>query len=581
MKNKIKLNAFIVILLICFNKVYACSIFCAAKHGEVLAAGNEDWSDPFTKLWTSPSTEDRYGSINIGHSNYQIQTAINEHGLFFDFAYIPEVEGKNMAGKAKLDANLFSSILAKCKTVDEALNYLEKYQYESSTNQILLADATGNSVVVNRDAILKRGNEDYQLITNFNACDISSSNYDCRRFEIINEGLSSSSHISKDLFKSLLSRTHQEGTHPTQYSYVFDLKRGIIHLYSFHNYQNEITINVSKELTKGFSMKNLKELFPIAFEEEYFRTHHKDSLKQSVIKKINTNGTQQGIEYYSSYANKNPKAAFYPFVLWDIGADLVMNAWIEESGGKPFDYWWHPKKYLDWKTNNSSIDDALEVFNKLENDITGEDPRQYIGVYEMKSFIYMIKNDIKNAKKYLKKTLEVSTEETGNYQRAKNLLDNFNSKNDDMEIKEKIKVIGISVNTTNENEKSNQGIGLLWQRFFVENVGTKITNKLSEDIYSIYTNYETDYRGKYTSILGYKVSSLDNIPKGLIGFEIPKGTYKKIVAQGNMPEALIKTWKDIWNNETINRSYTTDFEIHSSKSQKDDDSEVEVFISVK
>ncbi|MDB4293354.1 hypothetical protein N9954_08100, partial [Maribacter sp.] len=395
------------IVLGIYNSAYACSIFCASKHGEVLAAGNEDWHDPFTKMWVKSSTEDSYGSVNLGHSDYQIQTAINEYGLFFDFAYIPQVVGKDMIGKIKFDGSLFPSILAKCKTVEEALLYLEKHQYESATNQVLLADATGNSVIVNQDAILKRGNDDFQIITNFNACDISSGNYDCRRFEIINEGLSTSSDISKDLFKSLLSRTHQEGTHPTQYSYVFDLKRGIINLYSFHNYENEVVINVNKKIANGFEMKHLKELFPVTFEEEYFRLHHKDSLKQSVINIIKSDGAEKGISFYKEYSKRNPKAASYPFILWDIGADFVMNSWIEESGGMPFDYWWHTKKYINWKTNNKAINDALDVYNQLESDISGDDPRQYIGVYEMKAFIYLIKGDKKNSKKYLKSTLKV------------------------------------------------------------------------------------------------------------------------------------------------------------------------------
>ncbi len=423
-----KRTAYIILytLLILPYQTKACSIFCAAKHGKVLAAGNEDWSDPFTKLWVRPSSENNYGSINLGHSDYQIQTAINEHGLFFDFAAIETVKGKNMTNKKRFDGNLFSEIISKCKTVADALDYLKKFQYESSTNQVLLADATGNSIIVNQDALLGKKDTDYQIITNFNACDISSGNYECRRFQIIDEELSNADTISVPLFKSLLSRTHQERTHPTQYSYVFDLKEGIIHLYSFHNYENEIVLNVMEELRGGYKMMRPKELFPVAFEEEYFRRHSKDSLKQAVITKIKTKGAEEGLNYYKNYCYKNPEAASYPFVLWDIGADLIMNAWVEDSKGQPFDYWWHQKKYLQWKSNNKKIDAALKVYDTLENDISGEDPRQYIGVYEMKAFIYLIKNDTEKAKVYLNKTLQVATEETGNYQRVKLLLKYLN-----------------------------------------------------------------------------------------------------------------------------------------------------------
>ncbi len=425
MKNNNIIFLVIIVFFLSAHKLHACSIFCAVKKGEVLAAGNEDWSDPFSKIWIRPASAGNYGSINLGHSDYQIQAAINEHGLFFDFAYIPKVEGKNNINKTRFDGNLFSEILDHCKTVNEALAYLKKHQYESSTNQILLADATGNSVIVNQDIILGRDGSNYQIITNFNACEINTGNYDCKRFQIIDEGLSNTDSISIPLFRQLLSRTHQEGTHPTQYSYIFDLKRGNIKLYSFHNYEDAISLNVQKELSKGYYIQNLKDLFPITFEEEYFRLHHKDSLKQSVLKEIRSKGVEKGLAYYSTYKKKYPKAGSYPFVLWDIGADLVMNTWSKETSGKPFDYWWHPQKYLHWETKDISVNNALAVFNQLEEDIKGDDLRQYIGVYEMKAFIYRLLDNRDKSKQYLKKTLNVATEETGNYHRAKYILDNF------------------------------------------------------------------------------------------------------------------------------------------------------------
>ena len=150
-----------------------------------------------------------------------------------------------------------------------------------------------------------------------------------------------------------------------------------------------------------------------------------------------------------------------------------------------------------------------------------------------------------------------------------------------MEQIEEFNIIGIAVQTTNENNQAGIDLGQLWDRFFSENVSEKISNKLSNDIYSIYTEYETDYTGKYTSILGHKVSSLGNIPDGMIGKTFETSNYKKITAKGEMPRAIVTTWLDIWaRDKELKRAYKQDFEIHGAKSQQGENSEVEIYLSI-
>lgn len=149
-----------------------------------------------------------------------------------------------------------------------------------------------------------------------------------------------------------------------------------------------------------------------------------------------------------------------------------------------------------------------------------------------------------------------------------------------MEQLDGFKIIGISIGTTNENGKSAEDLGKLWERFYSENIPGQISNTVSDEIYSVYTDYENDFRGKYTSIIGLKVSSLDQIPDGLIGREFNGGKYQKFVAKGQMPNAVMETWKEIWSkNKELNRKYTTDFEVYGAKSQKGENSEVGIYIA--
>jgi predicted transcriptional regulator YdeE len=78
-------------------------------------------------------------------------------------------------------------------------------------------------------------------------------------------------------------------------------------------------------------------------------------------------------------------------------------------------------------------------------------------------------------------------------------------------------VIGIEVRTTNENEQAAKDIPVLWEKFMKENVLNNIPNKIDNTIYSIYTEYEKDHTKPYTTLLGCKVESLENIPEGMAG----------------------------------------------------------------
>ncbi len=145
-----------------------------------------------------------------------------------------------------------------------------------------------------------------------------------------------------------------------------------------------------------------------------------------------------------------------------------------------------------------------------------------------------------------------------------------------------LKIIGISITTTNENGKAAADLGQLWGRFYAEDIIAKIPAKLSNDVYSVYTDYESDYKGTYTTIIGLKVSSLDKIPDGLVGRAFEHQKFKQFTAKGVMPQAVAETWQEIWERDSeLHRSYTYDFEVYGEKSRNGENSEVDIFIAIK
>ena len=81
------------------------------------------------------------------------------------------------------------------------------------------------------------------------------------------------------------------------------------------------------------------------------------------------------------------------------------------------------------------------------------------------------------------------------------------------------------------------------QIFFLKISSAKISNAVNSNVYAIYTDYESDYTGEYTTLLGLEVSSLDEIPSGLVGREFPKQNSKKFLAKGAMPQAVAEAWQ--------------------------------------
>jgi predicted transcriptional regulator YdeE len=146
---------------------------------------------------------------------------------------------------------------------------------------------------------------------------------------------------------------------------------------------------------------------------------------------------------------------------------------------------------------------------------------------------------------------------------------------------EQFNVIGISVRTTNENMQAATDIPALWGKFLGENLASKIPNKVSETLFCIYTEYESDFIKPYTTILGCEVENLDSIPEGFVGLIIEKGLYQKFTAKGNLMQgAVFNEWTKIWNTP-IDRKYTTDFEVYDEKSQNPEDADVDIFIALK
>ena len=143
------------------------------------------------------------------------------------------------------------------------------------------------------------------------------------------------------------------------------------------------------------------------------------------------------------------------------------------------------------------------------------------------------------------------------------------------------KIIGISTRTTNKDNIAQQDLGKLWGQFYSENIFEKIPNKLSNEVLTIYTDYKSDFTEDYTTIIGIPVSTLAEIPNGLVGREFQAENFQKFTAKGEIPNAVVNSWIDIWQRDKeLKRKYSYDFEVYGDKSQNGENSEVDIYIAI-
>jgi predicted transcriptional regulator YdeE len=138
---------------------------------------------------------------------------------------------------------------------------------------------------------------------------------------------------------------------------------------------------------------------------------------------------------------------------------------------------------------------------------------------------------------------------------------------------------GIAVRTINKKGQSQKDIGGLWTRFMSEGLLEQIDNKTSDDIYCVYTNFETNHTGFYTAVLGCKVNSPDHVPDGFTGITIPAGKYQVYFLEGKFPDNVGTAWQEIWNTDT-DRAYTADFDWYGSNAKRFEETEVKIYLAV-
>ncbi|MEW9699531.1 GyrI-like domain-containing protein [Paenibacillus sp. SI8] len=149
-----------------------------------------------------------------------------------------------------------------------------------------------------------------------------------------------------------------------------------------------------------------------------------------------------------------------------------------------------------------------------------------------------------------------------------------------------ITLIGVSVRTTNAEEAGPNGrLPGLWETYFGSNIASRTGTNNPHFIYALYTDYESDATGAYTTLIGHEAGEEAVQDENYTCRVIPESKYIVFTTRrGPVYEVVAQAWGDIWayfKEYPEARAYTGDFELYDSRNFDPTDTEVQIYIAIK
>ena len=273
------------LLLICFwillfsvqnNSASACSVITTVNNDSVWFGYNEDRmlsqfnQITYVRFHNRTSTSYAFMEVTAESTDvFSVRVGINEKGVAISGNAVPmqQIDSQPEKSYTWKTHSLYRLILQKSTNISDVIKIVSNFEFTPNMNyQIHVADSNGDAIVVspgsNGKIVITQKNDNYFISTNVNRADIENGVDDIRNSEAISL-LNKAENLGKETLKSTLKGVHQESYEGcTYYSTIFDLKNGITYFYLMHDYNQEISLNMTHELLQGDHYYLLADLFP-------------------------------------------------------------------------------------------------------------------------------------------------------------------------------------------------------------------------------------------------------------------------------------------------------------------------------
>lgn len=122
-------------------------------------------------------------------------------------------------------------------------------------------------------------------------------------------------------------------------------------------------------------------------------------------------------------------------------------------------------------------------------------------------------------------------------------------------------VIGLELRT--RNEVAFQTIPPHWQRVSAEGVLARVADRLSDDVYAVYTHFAhagLDNVGTYSLVIGAAVPPDAEVPEGLVRVVAPAARRAVFPVPAGRFDLVGPAWQDIWGRSDLRKSFIADYE---------------------
>lgn len=279
------------------NTVFSCSMYKVTANGKTMVGNNEDSWRRDAAIWFEPAKNGNFGLVCVGYKGKKHPDgAMNEHGLTYDafsMLHKPNMPPRNPKKKDFAYSQL-KSLMQHCKTVDEVYNKLKEMNLQvlnGSTlfngGMLLFVDKSGKYLVVEARKMTLGDDAKFPL-ANFSVADTKSAHsIQLERYRkgvafLSNKPLASTLSFCEKLSDTMSVNRKKVGD-GTLYTSIYDLEKGIVHLYFFHDFQQRVSFNLKEELKKGRHSYVMAELFPKNSNYERFLNYKTPQNNQAIF----------------------------------------------------------------------------------------------------------------------------------------------------------------------------------------------------------------------------------------------------------------------------------------------------------
>ncbi len=363
MQKFIKLLKYVFVGFILTNTllVNACTIFLANDGKNVWIGNNEDGLQTTKyRMWFYPSKNEHYGyaiwseqnlgKLLNGFSYLNPQGGLNEFGLFMDYTFSSGITVVKDDKKKDRKKQVVTDILKTCKTVDEALVYINKYNLvKLKYAQLFIADAGGNYATVTGGYVVRKTDNSFAL-TNY--CINNGHKEACHRRDVATHYLNSTTTFQLNDITSILEKSSQKLPNNliTNYSLAVNLKTSTIYLYHKNDFTTVSTLILSEELKKGKHHKDIQNYFP-------------ESITNILETALKNDGINSTIEKYKALR----KNSFEKYNFKNNDALNLAISWIER--GQTIEAIKLLECLQEFDQNNTNIYAWLGVANRKNNNV--------------------------------------------------------------------------------------------------------------------------------------------------------------------------------------------------------------------